>query len=205
MVGTVIDTADVDPSLVFRSSINTFNDTGVMNYLKNNVSNFYNGVVNSSSMFADKIKNMYGDMTDNSMFMKAKSILSNSNTFIKNDIIQYRDEDTIFTSGMLNRRYIMANPTLNEMYSNNRVDGWMDMWLDTEPHMEPTLRDDYRNVMDGIGVFTDEGMVVTNYSSDDETELTLEEKYIVHDLWDTAMSIMDDGIDPTNEIKGSEL
>lgn len=205
MEGTVIDTQGVDPSLVFRSSINTFNDNGVMDYLKENVSNFYNGVVTQSSMFADKVKNIYGDMTNNSMFMKAKSILANSNTFVKDDIIQVRDRESIFTSGMENRRYIMAQPKLYNMYKNNRVDGWMDMWLDKEPDVEPEYRNDYRNVMDGLGVFTEHGMEVTTYSSDDDTELSLEEKWIVRDLWDVAMNLVDDDIDPTNEIKNSSL
>jgi len=203
--GTIINTQDVDPSLVFRQSINTFNDNGIMDYLKDNVNTFYNTITTSGGMFANKIKSIYGDMTDNTSILKAKSILSNSNTFIKNDLIQYRNEDTIFNSGMLNRRYIMAEPTINNMYYHNRVDGWQDMFINNESNSEPELRDDYRNVMDGIGVFTDEGMTVTSYSSENENELTLDEQYTVLGLWDTAMGLIDEGIDPTNEIKGSKL
>lgn len=205
MIGTVIETNDVDPSLVFRQSLNAFNNSETMSYLKQNAENVYNSISSGVGMFNTTIKNIYGDIRNNIGAQKAKSILANTGSLIRDDMIQVRTINNIHESGMMNRQYIMSEPTIYELYKNNRIDGWDDMFVNNESEIDTTWRTDHLNSIDGVGVFKEDYMEVINTSMEYDNPLSVEDRFIICSLKETALAMMANGVDPTNNIKDSVL
>jgi len=111
------------------------------------------------------------------------------------------------------QRYIMAEPTLREIYHRQMCDGYSDSYVDIWPTLKGQDHPDYRKVMSGAVQLidekgnTDKGWRVTMYADDlDEGDRMLEpdEQFVCRSAWDVVRDAIEQKIDPTN-IFGGEL
>ena len=115
------------------------------------------------------------------------------------------NEDNVHNAFGLMARYVMANPTIRTLYQQNKCDGYSDSYTDLYPG---TIRDDhydYQRVMDGVVNFDTQDdrweiKYYTDYSDQDE-ELSPEDKFTILDTWNAACNVIARGLDPTDPDK----
>jgi len=202
MQGMIINSGNTDPGSLYRQMTNPIMDNNFTNYIRQNAASVINTISDRGSAFVNNVKHMFNVVNDNSAVARAKDLLTLNANVIVNDRITNVTNSNIFNTGMLNKRYIMANPTVFDMYNNNRCNGYDDIWLNTDTTNEPYDRSDYLRAMDGVYQFEDDGVRISRIYEEDEERLTVTEKFVIGDMWDVAMGLIEEGIDPTDEHKG---
>ena len=202
MQGMMINSGNTDPGSLYRQMSNTIVDNNFTNYIKQNAASVLNTISNRGGAFVNNIKHMYNVVNDNSAVARAKDLLTLNANVIVDDRITNITKSNIFNAGMLNKRYIMANPDIFDMYTNNRCNGYDDIWLNTDVVTDPYDRSDYLRAMDGVYQFEKDGARIIRVYEEEEEKLTVTEKFVISDMWDVAMGLVKEGIDPTDENKG---
>jgi hypothetical protein len=200
MEATVIEAGGVNPGLLVTQMITPFKDPRLMDYMQQQFQDLYSKIQGHASVFANKAKQIFDFFQSNVVANRAKELLQNTSTIVRDDIIQCFNYDTIQDAGWLTRRYIMANPDLWHLYVNNRCDGWNDEWVVEDRELPAEDRLDYMHAMDGVLQFDEEGNGFFRfYSTDVENPLNLSERLCIKQLWDIAENVMANGIDPTDK------
>lgn len=70
------------------------------------------------------------------------------------------------TASLTMQRWIMANPVVRTMYHDQRCDGYSDTYVDVDPGKVGKDHYDWRRVMDGVIVQTDDSWVANFYIED---------------------------------------
>lgn len=113
------------------------------------------------------------------------------------------------TAPMTMQRWIMAEPTVREMYHEQRCDGFADTYIDMEPGKIGDEHYDYRRVMQGIVVDDPENDWRATIYLDDiaagDRELELDEQIDILNTWDVVAALMNYGIDDPTSVFGSKL
>jgi len=149
---------------------------------------------NHADGFVNAVSNIYHYFTNNDIIDKAKRALTSNENMIEDKYVHFVNNVTVYQPGMTMRRYMMAEPKVYDMYTNNLCSGYNDEFVNEEQDLKPTLRDDYLHVMDGY--------VNDKYTMfyDDENPLSIRDRFIVQDAWDTMRELMSYGYDPTSPI-----
>lgn len=107
------------------------------------------------------------------------------------------------------QRYIMADPTIRQLYYDNRVDGYSHSYVDMHPGDIGDQHYDYRRVMNGVVVFDEDGgwhaRTWNEALEGDDYELSMNERNdILGSMWAARQFIKAGGEDPLS-IYGSPL
>lgn len=127
-------------------------------------------------------------------------------------VASHWQQDTIMpltTTGQLQtapltmHRWLMAEPTIRNLYHQQQCDGYSETYVDAEPGRIGEDHSDYRRVMDGIVEMTEEGdWFATEYLDDipeDENEFLFEEQFDLLRSWHAmARAVMEKQDDPTS-------
>lgn len=110
--------------------------------------------------------------------------------------------------------YLMANPNVTQLYYDNRIDGYGELFLDPEPKLVGENRNAYRAVVSGVGTSyynydheeaeNETWITYSNNESDEGMPLLSQEQYNVINAWKLQDLAIDDNIDPTS-IDGFEI
>jgi len=182
-----------DPDLAMRMSLGGVpNDQHTMSFFQQNYQNFMSSMKNHADGFVNAVSNIYHYFTNNDIIDKAKRALTSNENMIEDKYVHFVNNVTVYQPGMTMRRYMMAEPKVYDMYTNNLCSGYNDEFVNEEQDLKPTLRDDYLHVMDGY--------VNDKYTMfyDDENPLSIRDRFIVQDAWDTMRELMSYGYDPTS-------
>lgn len=120
--------------------------------------------------------------------------------FGSNDFRPISDIGSMQNAPDVMQRYIMANPTVRQLYIDGRVDGYSETYVDNTNKVG-IGRDhyDYRKVTNGYFMEKESG--VTNYyhlPEDNDTPLTLKQQEIILETWHNLDSMLDGDEDPTD-------
>lgn len=100
------------------------------------------------------------------------------------------------------QRWIMAEPTVREMYHDGAVEGYDGSYYDMQPNAIGENHYDYRRVMNGIVELDGDDWKYTTYLEDlegDDRELDIDEQADILLCWENLRShIEDKGDDPTS-------
>ncbi len=102
------------------------------------------------------------------------------------------------------QRYIMANPTLRKWWQQQRIEGYADSYVDTDPGTLGEDHYDYRRVMNGVVVIDEEtgDWSATTYFDEllpEDEELLFEEQQDIIDSWEHFKAAIKQGrSDPTS-------
>lgn len=106
------------------------------------------------------------------------------------------------------QRWVMAEPKVRKMYHQQRLEGYEGSYRDPFPEDVGEEHYDYRRVMNGLVVETDDGWRATTYLDEllpEERELDLEEQVDIVHSWEWIRDhIRQGGEDPTSRW-GAEL
>lgn len=110
------------------------------------------------------------------------------------------------TASLTMQRWIMANPVVRQMYQDQRCYGYTETYVDHDPGKKGEDHYDYRRVMSGVVVETDDGWYVNHYIDDlkdGDRELSDHNKVDILSTWKVVeMFMKDNDQDPTNPNSG---
>lgn len=185
-----------------------FPDSNPVNidYIRNQLNTFSNCLTDTGRQFIEQSKAIYSKIADsNSLRMAKAAIRGAANMFHPNTIIGLQTLDGIRNAQPVMQRYIMAEPTIRKIYSEQRCDGYSDSYVDYHPNRIKDTHYDYRRVMDGVVEFTEEGWKCSNYYEElleGDKELCISEQVNVLKTWDIVQAFTQHLIDPTDINEG---
>lgn len=112
------------------------------------------------------------------------------------------------------QRYIMANPTVRQLYHQGKIDGYSDTYADRDPGLRADDHYDYRRVMNGIIVESEqEDPDLTTWTAtswwDDideaDSELLPEQQFDILDTWDTCEELLESSTEDFTSVYGGDV
>ncbi len=180
-------------------------------YLAQQVSHVAETLTDAGRAFMAGARDLFDHYHGSEAMRFARGVLAKVKGAVQNQRIHSIWETVDFQNASLAmQRWIMANPTVRELYHKQRCDGYSDTYVDMEPGQVKHDHYDYRRVMDGVMLFEpDEETDWKVYQYLDELkegdrDLEHFEKVDIQNTWnamDMLLAIAKD--DPTSAVGGS--
>ena len=176
-------------------------------YIQNQLTNFSQSLTDIGRKFIETSQQIYDRVNDSSVLRAARAAIRVAGgMFHPNEIVQLNTLDELRFAQPIMQRYIMAEPSLRDMYARQQCDGFSDSYANIDPGSKGENHYDYRRVMHGIIVDkVDEGgndtWSATQYYQEnrgDDTELPFEEQVAILRTWDIVKLFVDAGVDPSD-------
>jgi hypothetical protein len=177
-------------------------------FLQNQIEAARNLFTNAGQAFVDRAHQAFHHYNSSEALRFArKAVAAVQGAFEVPRIQEYTTLSQIQNASLLMQRWMMANPTVREMYFKQRCDGYSDTYVDMEPARFGDEHYDYRRVMNGIVEFeADGGWKTTQFFEDlreGDRELILEEQVAITSSWTVMNVLMAMGKDdPTSPVGG---
>lgn len=182
---------------------------GTLEFLANQFNNVSQVVQNGAAMFTERVRSMYDEFNSETAMRLTQAAIRRVTTLWGGDSIRLLDSIADFQNAPNKMvRWIMAEPSVRELYHQQRLDGYSDLYVDVHPGAVGEHHYDYRRVMDGIVVLNDDPdentpeWYAVSYIEDlieDDVALTLPEQVDIMDTWKAvARHIKIGGDDPTS-------
>lgn len=186
---------------------------GTMQYLQNQV----NSVMEMSRTLTDAGRQFFSTAQDlydkfnsaEAMRLARAAVRRVGSIFQRDEIRSIWELGQLQNAPLTMQRWIMAEPTVRRMYHEQRCDGYSDTYVDNHPGQIGRDHYDYRRVMDGILVDSEEHDWKATVYFDDllegDRELTLDEKIDILSTWDVVASMMKEGSEDPTSAFGNKL
>lgn len=153
--------------------------------------------------FISGMQRMYDTFNSSRAIELTKAALNQITGVFQADVIRTISDISHFQIATpIMQRYIMANPIVRQMYHDQRLDGYSDTYVDTDPGVVGEKHYDYRRVMSGIMVPEGTDLYYTSYIEqlrDEQDELTAGDQFRILDTWANIENlILSGGKDPTS-------
>lgn len=177
------------------------------------VNKFTDSLTNIGRGFMETSREIYNVINDSNAVRMAKAaIRAAKGIFHPNTIYEIGNLDDLRSAQAVMQRYVMAQPTIRNLYHEQRCDGYSDTYIDMEPGKVKEQHYDYRRVMDGVVFETTNSEGETESWSrqyfeelrEGDRELDHTEKCMILKTWDIVELFVGKNQDPTN-IFGGEL
>lgn len=122
--------------------------------------------------------------------------------FDENVIKQLSTLECFQTAKPVMQRWLMANPTVRQMYLDGRVEGYYESYIDAQPGLMGVNHYDYRRATNGMIQQTDEGWSATTWweqLAEGDVELTFFQKSDIASSWAAMLGLIEtQEYDPTS-------
>lgn len=207
--------AGIPINVIPVSSLDSFNqlvypdqNPGLQSYFYNQVYQINQSLTNFGQQFMDANKALYEKINDSEAIRIAKMALRYAKGLAHpNMIVALVDLDSFRAASPVNQRYVMANPTVRDLYHRQLIDGYSDTYEDMQPGQVGDQHYDYRRVMHAVVQDTqdDQGnydWVAKQYYEElisGDRVLTATEKFDILKTWDVIELFLKSGQqDPTS-------
>ena len=175
-----------------------------------NTAYFQRQIENISTTLTDVGRSFYAntqalyDQVNNSDVMRIAraAVRTAKSLFQPNEIRSIFDMGELQNAQPVMQRWIMANPTVREVYHKQLCDGYEGTYVDMSPGLVGEQHYDYRRVMDSIVQESDDTWIVKYYPDellDGDKELSHDQKVDVLSTWSIVeMFIKAGDRDPTS-------
>jgi hypothetical protein len=177
---------------------------GTMQYIQNQIQNTSQTLTDASRSFYNRATELYDQFHGSQAMRQARAAIRRAGSVFQEDRIRPLYEiGEIQNAPQSMIRFIMAEPTVRQMYHEQRCEGYGDKYIDMHPGTIGENHYDWRRVMDGVVVDVDEGDWKASFYLDDlidgDRHLLHEEKLDVLTTWDFVKAMMEEGkSDPTS-------
>lgn len=173
-------------------------------FLDRQVHNMSDSLTAAGRQFMTKAEELYDRFSSSHAMRLMRAAARAATHFWESDTIRYlADIGAMQNAPPTMHRWIMAEPTIRNLYHENRCDGYSNTYVDAFPEDVGVDHYDYRRVMNGVVEETEDGgwKATTWYEEllEGDQELSMEEKNDILDTW-WAMKqmIKAGGEDPTS-------
>lgn len=120
-------------------------------WLYQQVATMSNTLNDIGKQFMDGSKDIYAKINDADMIRKAKAAIKSAIgiSFI-NEVVYYNSLEAIMAATPYMQNYLMANPTIRDLYNTQLCDGYSGTYVDVFPGTIGDTHYHYRRVMDGV-------------------------------------------------------
>lgn len=176
----------------------------IMNYMSNKLNNVMSYTHGITDRFKSTLQSLYNKAYNSDVINASKYLLAQSDHTLRQDVIYSVPYHALHEANLIMQRYILAEPTLNNLYRKNMCSGYPDTYFNSEPDTYGKERLDYQRVMDGVMQFESvEGQgelaYVSSYSNSDDIELSHIERTAILDTWHEVVRKIAMGEDPTDQ------
>ena len=168
-----------------EQNINNFN------YIQRQFEGFNNYIQPISDIgnsFLLETKKLYEQAKNSDSLRLARMAINQVRSLTKPNIITYLNRlEDIQTAGTAMQRWIMANPEINELYNDKRINGYSDTFIDFSEGQVGDNNYNYCRVNDGVINVNEDNYKYKHYYEEllpDDRELTSYEKCDILDTWD---------------------
>lgn len=144
----------------FNAFIYPEKNAGGLQYLQNQFNNFTGVLTNTANDFIQKSREQFERFNGHAAIEFARNMIKSvmGKSEVSTDRITSLWEINQFQGASLQmQRWVMANPTVRELYHDQRCEGYGESYVDTQPKLRGEDQYDYRRVMDGVVQYTEEG------------------------------------------------
>lgn len=177
-------------------------DLGTQSWLGERSDALRSTISNTATSFFNQAASLYSMISTSDAVQALRNLtVKVENVWQSNVITHLQTLQQLQCAPLVMQRFIMAQPDIRKMYLNGEVSGYGDSYENLHGDGIGAKHYDWRRVMDGIGVVTDEGYQFTQYVEDtrEDTELTVFEKVDVLRSWHMASTELSKGEqDPTS-------
>lgn len=161
--------------------------------------NVYDDAANA---FIARAETVFNKFNNSRAIELAKAAINQISGLFQQDIVRdiVRLQDFQIATPIM-QRYIMAEPTIRQMYHKQMCDGYSDTYVDQYPDLIGENHPDWRRVMDGAYVEKDNEYYFSCYADNapDQTQLTSYDQMRIRRTWDNLKSLILSGTkDPTS-------
>lgn len=183
------------------------------NYIYEQFNNISQAMTNIGKEFLEESKHIYQQINDSNVIRVAKSALRSAKNLFSHNTIGFIDTlEAMQNAQPMMQRYIMAEPTIRDLYQQQLCNGYSDSYVDTFPNTIKENHYDYRKVMTGMiqDMVTEDGTDTwcsSNYYDElipDDKPLDVMERFDIINTWTLMKMFIDNGDDPT-DVYGSKL
>lgn len=179
-----------------------------LDYLRNQLTNIPQALNEFTNNFYSEARNLFEKYNGSAAQRLIKSVTRSVQSLFRADTIHSMFElGELQNANIVMQRWNMANPVIRNLYHNQKCDGYSDTYVDMEPKAIGETHYDYRRVMDGVIVDSDDDWVVKFYPDEIKTgdrELDHTDKMTILDTWKIMEMFVKAGEDPTSPY-GSKL
>lgn len=180
----------------FDAAVYGMQDMRTVEYLQNQMQDLSR--YNLPQEFISRTMNLYDQYNGSEALARASALINNHYDAYADSIRMINDVFKAQTANLNMQRYIMANPTVRELYLKNRIDGYSNSYVNVHGNLIGEDHLDYQRVMNGAVIETEEGHQIKFYldDSDDDIPLAPTEQLDIRITWDWTDFMYSD---PDNE------
>lgn len=137
-----------------------------VSYLRNQFTNYSDTLTSAGRSFMEQGRAIFEAVNSSEAIRFARDVINKytGGTTVQRDGIYSIFEMSNFQSASLDmQRYLLANPVIRKDYHKQKCNGYSDTYIDMEPGFIGREHYDYRRVMDGMMVITEDDFKVTHY------------------------------------------
>lgn len=152
-------------------------------------------------------KDIYEQFNGSEAMRIARDALrSVKSVFIQNRIQFLSEIESLQNAPFVMQRWVMANPVIRQAYHNQQCDGYSESYVDVFPKNIGENHYDYRRVMDGVVIETEDSWRVKFYPDEihhGDKELDHDQKVLILNTWSIGEMFMSKlKEDPTSKSGG---
>lgn len=181
-----------------------------LNYFRNQLQQVSTGLSDYARSFYHNTQELVDKFTNSEALRTVRNALKSAAMLFNDDIIKsIYDMENLQTASFKMQRWIMANPSVREMYQDQKCDGYSDTYVDLYPKTIGDAHYDYRRVMNGVVVIdaeTGQDSYKIYYEDlvEGDRELSHDEKDSILTTWEIVEMFMKKGAqDPTSQYGAS--
>lgn len=187
---------------------------GTASYLAERISSFGQTLQNVPQV----VQAMYGDLKKSFNAFFSSEAIANARKVLGSidhgNAVAYIGAlltlEAVQKASLANQRWVMAHPTLRDMYHHQQIDGYSDTYVDVDPGMIGDRHYDYRRAIDGLTIEQPDGEFLCTIYGDElkegDFDLTINEQVRIQDTWrflsDYLAQKRKDLEDPTSQSGG---
>lgn len=159
-------------------------------------------ISNTATAFFNQAASLYTMISTSDAVQALRNMTVKADNAWQNNTIAYMSTtEQLQCAAPVMQRWIMAEPTVRQMYLNGEVSGYGESYTNLHGNGVGAAHYDWRQVMSGIATITDDHISHTTYVEDtrDDNELSVFEKVDILRTWNTVQVALSEGEqDPTS-------
>lgn len=177
---------------------------GTLEFLNYQGSSFQTMLAEPAAAFFGQMENIYQRFNNSAAVRMAQAVARRMSNLLQSDgICVLSDVGQFQYATVVMQRWVMAEPTVRQMFHAQLCDGYSDTYVDAQPGAIGKDHYDYRRVTNGVYVTQPDGtFAATTWVEDlhaNDSELHMAEKSDILETWSNLRSLLGLGKDdPTS-------
>lgn len=178
-------------------------------FLQNHNQQFYQGLNDAGRQFMDAARSFYDQMGLTYGTRQLEALSRTVEGMWQSDSIrELKSLDELQNAPPAMRRWIMAQPDLRKLYHQQRVDGYINQYVDYFPNDVGEAHYDYRRATNGVVMENDDGSWHARTHFEEllpgDQPLTKLERADIQGTWEYVLAVLTTGQDDPTSLEGND-